>query len=182
MQISTVQYKTILLMHRLCFVLSNNHPAKVHWQHNEWKATSIYFCLLGEIVIQSETEDSKSNRLSFGLLPCFWTGFQFFKKMIEFICESMLEVTSDHGFRSFCFFFDYVCQDAWEELPPGQSFWRPPEDGWNSLFSSLMVRCLQGNIQIWQLEGYSYSTPYQILVNSVSFLSLKHHNDPGTGE
>ena len=42
-----------------------------------------------------------------------------------------------------------------------------------------MVRCLQGNIQMWQLEGCSYSTPHQILVNSVSFLSLEHHNDPG---
>lgn len=41
-----------------------------------------------------------------------------------------------------------------------------------------MVKRLQGNIQVWQLEGHSYSTPHRILVNSLSIFSLKHHNDP----
>lgn len=57
MQIGTIKYKTILLMHRFCFVLSNNHPVKVHWQHSEWKPVSIYFYLLGEIGIQAEKEE-----------------------------------------------------------------------------------------------------------------------------
>ena len=35
MQISTNKYKTFLLMHTFCFVLSNQHLVKVRWQYNE---------------------------------------------------------------------------------------------------------------------------------------------------
>lgn len=77
----------------------------------------------------------------------------------------------DHWLRRSCCFFQCFYQGAWEELSLG------PLEGScrrrKPLISQLLAKSLQGTVQVWQLEGCSYSAPCQLWGNCCSVHSWR---------